>query len=242
MTAFVLVHGAMHGSWCWELMTPRLKAQGHQVITIDLPGAKREIAPEDVTMGSWRQSILQALNLVEEKAVLVGHSMGGLPVSVAAEAAPHRIRALVYLCARVPMNETLSTGDAFEAIRAQLMSEDGGKSIYFPEHIAREFFYWDCPQEIAAKAIARLTPQPTRPLRERLSFSDHGVCSVARHYILTTADRAISPDIQRGYIASNPGMKTHSLNCGHSPFYSHPDELTALLVAIARDGNSASPV
>ena len=29
MTTFGLVHGAFHGSWCWERLTPELERLGH---------------------------------------------------------------------------------------------------------------------------------------------------------------------------------------------------------------------
>nr|MCS5667148.1 alpha/beta fold hydrolase [Dehalococcoidia bacterium] len=38
MTTFVLVHGASHGSWCWDKVVPLLVAQGHEAIAVDLPG------------------------------------------------------------------------------------------------------------------------------------------------------------------------------------------------------------
>ena len=28
MAAFVLVHGHMHGAWCWDKLVPLLEAQG----------------------------------------------------------------------------------------------------------------------------------------------------------------------------------------------------------------------
>jgi alpha-beta hydrolase superfamily lysophospholipase len=41
---FVLVHGAAHGAWCWEELTPRLVSRGHRVVTLDLPGHGRRAA------------------------------------------------------------------------------------------------------------------------------------------------------------------------------------------------------
>ena len=39
MATFILVHGAMHGGWCWERLVPLLEAQGHVAHAIDLPGS-----------------------------------------------------------------------------------------------------------------------------------------------------------------------------------------------------------
>jgi pimeloyl-ACP methyl ester carboxylesterase len=37
MTTFALVHGAWHGAWCWEQLTPLLQQAGHDVVAMDLP-------------------------------------------------------------------------------------------------------------------------------------------------------------------------------------------------------------
>jgi alpha-beta hydrolase superfamily lysophospholipase len=41
---FLLVHGACHGAWCWEEVAGRLRARGHRVAAVDLPGHGRRAA------------------------------------------------------------------------------------------------------------------------------------------------------------------------------------------------------
>jgi len=41
----LLVHGAMHGAWCWYRMMPRLRAAGFDARAVDLPGRGRNPAP-----------------------------------------------------------------------------------------------------------------------------------------------------------------------------------------------------
>jgi hypothetical protein len=36
MADIVLVHGAWAGSWCWELVAPKLRERGHRVETVEL--------------------------------------------------------------------------------------------------------------------------------------------------------------------------------------------------------------
>jgi hypothetical protein len=43
-TAFVLVHGAWHGGWCWAHVAPLLRAKGHQLFCPALVGAPEETA------------------------------------------------------------------------------------------------------------------------------------------------------------------------------------------------------
>jgi pimeloyl-ACP methyl ester carboxylesterase len=38
MSTYVLIHGAWHGSWCWDKVVPLLQQAGHQVVAPDLPG------------------------------------------------------------------------------------------------------------------------------------------------------------------------------------------------------------
>jgi len=56
MTTFVLVHGASHGSWCWDKVVPLLEAQGHDVVAVDLPGntyGEFDIPPGQVTLDTY---------------------------------------------------------------------------------------------------------------------------------------------------------------------------------------------
>src|SRR3546814_15092668 len=38
LATFVLIHGSWHGGWCFDTVRALLEAQGHEVITPDLPG------------------------------------------------------------------------------------------------------------------------------------------------------------------------------------------------------------
>src|SRR5882757_3519107 len=95
MTTYALVHGAWHGAWCWERLTPLLQQAGHDVVTMDLPS-------EDgaATFDSYADVVCAALTGCDDDVVLVGHSYGGNTVPLVAARRP--IRHLVYLCAMIP--------------------------------------------------------------------------------------------------------------------------------------------
>ena len=44
---FVLVHGAMHGAWCWYKIVELLEKDGHKVSAIDLMSAGTNLAAAD---------------------------------------------------------------------------------------------------------------------------------------------------------------------------------------------------
>ena len=100
MSKFLLVHGSGHGAWCFEKLVKELQNKNHIAEAIDLPGhGKNKIPIEDVTLQKYSSEILKSLN---GPTIVLGHSMGGYPISLAAETDPTFIEHLIYLTAFVP--------------------------------------------------------------------------------------------------------------------------------------------
>ena len=117
MAKFLLIHGASHGAWCWEKLIPHLEGRGHEVQAIDLPGHGDDQTPRNIVrLADYTRAILD--NLTPDT-ILLGHSFGGFPITLAAAERPDDIRALVYLCALVPR-----PGEAFSAFRAEAISPE----------------------------------------------------------------------------------------------------------------------
>jgi pimeloyl-ACP methyl ester carboxylesterase len=95
MTMFALVHGAWHGAWCWERLTPLLQRAGHAVVAMDLP-----IDDNSVSFDAYADVVCAALDGCNDDIVLVGHSYGGHTIPLVAARRP--VRHLVYLCAYIP--------------------------------------------------------------------------------------------------------------------------------------------
>lgn len=105
MTDIVLVHGAFHGGWCWRDVIPLLAARGHRVLAPTLTGLgeRRHLLTAAVNLETHVEDILQCMVVGEVRdGVLVCHSYGGMPGLCAADRAPERLRALVWLDAFVP--------------------------------------------------------------------------------------------------------------------------------------------
>ena len=100
MATFILIHGAFHGGWCWDKVKPILEQNGNTVVAPDLPshGADRT-SIADVTLALYSERICEVLEQQSEKVILVGHSLGGLSITQAAEERPDDIGLLVYLTA-----------------------------------------------------------------------------------------------------------------------------------------------
>lgn len=124
-TCVVLVHGAWHGSWCYQPVIPELLKHGLAPFTVDLPGhglkarfpegygadparfATARSPNAGVTLDDYADAVLAVVDAAVAAGagpvMLVGHSMAGIALTAAAERAPEKIAKLVYLAAFMPM-------------------------------------------------------------------------------------------------------------------------------------------
>ncbi len=99
-TTYVMVHSAWLGGWAWYTVASLLEKQGHRVIAPDLPGhGKDKTPPAKVTLESYVKTVTDVLDSQGNPVVLVGHSLGGIVISQAAENRPDKVKSLVYLWA-----------------------------------------------------------------------------------------------------------------------------------------------
>jgi pimeloyl-ACP methyl ester carboxylesterase len=235
MARFLLIHGAAHGAWCWERVIPHLAAAGHDACAIDLPGHGADETPmAKVTLNAYADAILGAL---DAPAIVVGHSMGGYPISLAAERAPERIAHLVYLAAYVPwpglslsqMRQRAPSQPLVPAIRRN----PDGLSMHFDPALAPEKFYQDCPDDTVAAALPRLCDQALEPMQVPVTLGP-AYASVPRSYVVCDRDGAIPPAFQATMADDFPPSRVHHLPTGHSPFFAAPEALADLFDRIAR--------
>jgi len=221
----VLVHGAWHGPWCWEEVTPLLDAVGVAHVEVDLPFTGHE---HDV---ATTRSILDG---IAGRKVLAGHSYGGLVISGAGDGRSD-LAHLVYVCAfmlekdetvfdSLSRVEDLPHTRVLDAIR----THDDGTSSIDPDH-AVAAFYERCPTESADRAIERL--RPMHGSSTAASCLGAPWRTVPSTYVLCEHDQAIPIQAQRS-MASH-ATQTVALDTDHSPFVSMPNETAQLLIDIA---------
>lgn len=240
MANFILIHGAMHAGWCWERVVPLLARHGHHVSAPDLPGMGETSLPAaDVTLEAWSHFTADLLHHQPDKSILVGHSLGGMVISQAAEFAPDRIATLVYLTALLPRNGlsafNLTRGEDQPDLHArmQLRPSQDGATVSADPSDARRFLYGETPNEWAERAVSRLKPQPLAPLQTSAALSETNFGGVPRVYIECLRDRIIPLSLQRAMHSASPCGTVLAIDTDHSPFYSAPEETAAHLMQIA---------
>jgi pimeloyl-ACP methyl ester carboxylesterase len=240
MANFILIHGAMHGGWCWERVVSLLTRRGHQVTAPDLPGMGADgLSPAAVTLETWSRFTTDVLHAQRGKSILVGHSFGGMVISEAAESAPDRIETLVYLTALLPRNGrsafdlTRREEEPDGKARIELHPSQDGATITAKPAEARAFLYGETPDEWAERAISRLVPQPLAPLKAPASLSDTNFGRVPRAYVECLRDRILPLSLQRAMHAASPCGTVLDIDTDHSPFYSAPEATAIHLLQIA---------
>ncbi|MEV5548554.1 alpha/beta hydrolase [Streptomyces sp. NPDC052309] len=272
-TVFVLVHGAWHGSWQWAATQRALAGLGAASVAVDLPGhgfgaplpsgyllpgrpglltERSQLA--DVTMDDCADAVLDTLRRVRRygRVVLVAHSAGGGPASLAAERAPELVDRMVYLSAFVPAGrprffdylgapenatargQSLNLGDpqALGAVRIDPLSAD---PAYVEE--LRQAHYHDTPADRFDRWRSALSPDlplsvPATPVT--LTAARWG--RIPRTFLRCAQDRALPTAAQDLMIAeadrAMPGepFTVHTLPGSHSPFAARPQELAEALV------------
>jgi len=237
MATIVLVHGAWHGAWCWYKLIPELESAGQKVVAFDLPGHGEDNTPRgSVTLDSYATRIVGILDSIDEKVVLVGHSMGGMAITAAAEQRPEKLTTLVYLAAFLPRNGeslfSLEERNPRPSVPTNLVPSKNGKTATLNPESISGLFYHDCSSEDIAYATERLSPQPLGLLSTPVNISENNFGTVPRVYIECTDDRAISIELQKDMIKATPCSRVITMHTSHSPFFSAPEELAGILSLI----------
>lgn len=238
MTAFVLIHGAWHGAWCWRKLVPLLEDAGHMVVAPDLPGhGDDNTPPEKVDLEAYVNTVTGILDRPGQPVVLAGHSMAGFVITEAAERRPDSIQALVYLAAFLPGKgkslTTMEQRNPHPAVPPNLVVAEDGLTATIREEKVKDLFYHDCSEEDILFARSNLCPQATGLLDTPVNTSDENFGRVPRYYIECSEDRALCHEYQKIMVESKPGTKTFVLEASHSPFFSMPRELADILIQIA---------
>lgn len=140
----VLVHGGLHGAWCWEHVVSLLREEGYTASAPDLPGMGQDRTPlPEVTLASTADFLAGYVGSRQE-VVLVGHSMAGPVISECAERVPEHLLGLVYLAANlVPSGQSIreAAGVDLDGVMTGVhISADGLSSTYEPETALTVFY------------------------------------------------------------------------------------------------------
>jgi pimeloyl-ACP methyl ester carboxylesterase len=232
---YVLVHGSFQGAYAWQFIKPALEAEGQKVVVVELQGHGNDTTPTyETSLNAYRDKVIAAINGVQGKVVLVGHSMGGMVISAVAEQIPERIEKLIYIAGFVPKNGQtlleLAQMDPQSLLGPALVPSADMLTLSLAPADVPPIFCQDGSPSIKQLLIDKNRPEPAIPYTNPVSVSTARFGSVDKYYVRTTMDHAIGINLQDQMLTGAGITKTFSLNSGHCPFLSQPDAVTDILL------------
>ena len=229
----VLVHGAWHGAWCFATLQAALDQRGVPSYAIDLPGHGTSTAALGDLHGD-AHAVADALAVIGQAAVLVGHSYGGAVVTQAACFHPDVVH-LVYLAAFAldegeSVASFLGTVQPRQTLLGAIVRPAGEGVTDVDIDGAPAAFYADCPPEAVAAALPRLGRQRASGFTQPVSGVPRA--TIPSTYVRCTRDQAVHPDHQAAM--ASRCAQTVDFECDHSPFLSRVDDTAELLSRLAR--------
>lgn len=242
---FLLVHGAWHDASCWQPLVPLLEAHGHRVHAPHLPGhGPDHDTIRRLTLETYCDHVAACLEALPQPAILVGHSMAGMVISAVAERVPGKVARLIYLSAYLPCDgESLfdviarnRQSDAPAAIEETMQLTPDKRLASIPDAQIKPLFYQRCLPAFTSRLPASFPPQATLPLSGKVALSQDRFGTVPRTYICCLDDKVIPVMHQRKMLIRQACDEMIQLDADHSPFYSCPDTLAAVLHSISLAG------
>lgn len=238
MSTYVLIHGAWHGGWCWREVAELLRASGHTVHTPSLSGnAEHQHANHaGISLETHVRDVLGVFDAEGiERAVLVGHSYGGMVITGAADRLADRIAHRVYLDAFVPEH-----GESLHAVITRSVSPEVAAAytahfLQAREHgglvppISGEMFGQSAHTTARMRRHCNAQSLATLTTPALLTGAAEGVPA---HYILATRWQP-SPFPAQAERARTRGWKVTEIDSGHCLMMDAPQATAAALMASA---------
>jgi pimeloyl-ACP methyl ester carboxylesterase len=230
-TPIILVPGFWLGAWAWDDVAERLRAEGHDVTALTLPGLdsvnsdRTGIGTEDHV-----RAIVDAIRGAGRPVVLALHSGAGASGYGAIDRVPELVAHAVYV----------DTGPAIGALGADFEGDE--YPLPSLEDLAAEENLDGLSDDHLATFAARAVPQPGDVLRQATVLMNEARCDVASTVICTgyTSDQ-YRDAIEAGYefvagLSETRDVTWVDLPTSHWPMWSRPDDIAEILADIASAG------
>ena len=224
----VLVPGFWLGAWAWDEVASTLRADGHEVTAVTLPGLESPDSDRSsITLSDHVDAICDAVTATGRPAVLAVHSGAGTPGYAVTDRIPEQLAAMVYV----------DTGPGKGALDPDFT--DAEKPLPSPEELAESENLDGLSEEQLETFRARAVSEPGAALRDGIELTNDARLGVPSTIICTafTAEE-YKEAAKEGYsflagLAELRDVNYVELPTSHWPMWSRPKELADIIGQVA---------
>jgi len=228
----VLVPGFWLGAWAWDDVVAQLRADGHEVTALTLPGLESADADRSkITFADHVDAICDAVTAAGAPAVLAVHSGTGATGYSASDRIPEHIAAMVYV----------DSGPATGPLDPDF---DGVEKPLVWEEIEAEENLDGLSEEQRETFRQRAVPEPGAAMREFIPLTNEARLDIPTTAICTGYTSEQYKDaVKEGYAWLGGFAELRNINwvdlpTSHWPMWSRPNELAKIIGDVA---NASSP-
>ena len=232
----VLVPGFWLGAWAWDEVVAALRADGHDVTALTLPGLESADADRSaITMSDHVDAICEAVEAAGAPVVLAVHSGAGAPGYAVTDRIPEQIAAMVYV----------DTGAAKGALEPDFEAVE--HPLPAPDELAESENLDGLSVEQLETFRERAVPQPGAALREAHEFTNDARLDVPSTVVCTAFTSAQYKEaLEAGYpfvagLGELRDVTWIDLPTSHWPMWSRPTELAEIIGEVARAHARGTP-
>jgi pimeloyl-ACP methyl ester carboxylesterase len=226
----ILVPGFWLGAWAWDEVAALLRADGHDVTALTLPGLESADADRSqIRLSDHVNAIVEAIEAKDAPVVLAVHSASAFPGYAASDRVPEKIAAMVYV-------------DTAPGISPQDPDFEGVEKPLVWEEIEAEENLDGLSEERKETFRRRAVPVPGGVLREKVELTNDARRDIPSTLICTafTAEQYQTyarehPDWS--FLAGVPELRNATwvdLPTSHWPMWSRPQELARAIGDVAK--------
>lgn len=224
---YVLIPGAGGSAWYWNLVEPRLREHGQDVVAVELPASD-----DGAGWSEYADAVVAAVG-DRTDLVVVGQSMGGFTASVVCTRLP--VRLLVLVNAMIPAPKETGGdwwGNTGQPAAQRANEIQAGRDPDAPFDL-RTMFFHDVPEDVTAQAMATDLPQSDTPFGQPWPLDAWP--EVPTRVLSGRDDRLFPVDFQRRVAIERLGITPDEVPGGHLVALAHPVELADRLEAYRRE-------
>ena len=224
----ILVPGFWLGAWAWDEVAAMLRADGHDVTALTLPGMESvEADRSTITLSDHVDAICEAVKAAGAPVVLAVHSAAGFSGYVASDRVPELIAAMVYVDT-APGKPPLDPG--FDAVEKPLNWEE----------VAAEENLDGLTEEQLETFRRRAVPVPGGVLREAIELTNDARLDLPSTIVATGySSQEYKDAVKEGYpwlagLTEVRDITWVDLPTSHWPMWSRPKELAGIIGDVAK--------